>query len=131
MNPKDEWLVFQKIANGRLPALDSCQRGKNLKGALTDRFNLAPDWRIQHMSAFIVTNSHIAPPLNSDRQRTQQQFELDPLMLTVAYIQQLRFALDSAGTVDEARVIQQEMAKLDEYRKREEEHWSDMGHYLD
>ena len=83
------------------------------------------------MSAFIVSNSHIASATNSNRQRTRQQFVLDPLMLAIAHIQQLRFSLDSAGTVYEARVIEQEMAKLDEYRKREEEHWSDMGHYLD
>jgi hypothetical protein len=83
------------------------------------------------MSAFIVSKSHIALATNSNRERTEQHFKLDPFMLTIAHLQQLQFALDCTRAVDEVREIQQEMARLNEERKREEEHWGDMGHYLD
>jgi hypothetical protein len=109
----------------------SRQKGRYLKGTPTNRFNLNPDWRIQHMSVFTVSKSHIAPATSSNRQRTEPQFQLDPLMLTIAHLQQLQFALDCTGALDEVREIQQEMARLNEERKREEEHWGDMGHYLD
>lgn len=50
------------------------------------------------MSAFTVSKSHIALATNNNRQRTEQQFQPDPLMLTIAHLQQLQFALDLHGS---------------------------------